>query len=257
MNTNLYKIMRSLLFITGIFIIMISCKKTDYKVKTIRAELIEVNDKLPTDSSVVKFLDPYKEKMEDKINKVLAYTPVNLTRTDGKLQSTLGNLYADICKTEADPLFEKLSGKPIDMAFFNYGGVRQSIPKGSVRVSDIFKLMPFENKLVVVELNGEKTRELFKYFEEKNQAHPFSGAQIIFNGKKIKNIKINDKAFDPERNYYVLTSDYLQHGGDHMDFFKDPVKLYPLNYKVRDALLDYFTKKDTVSVKTDQRVIIK
>ncbi len=257
MNANLYKIMRYRLLLMGIFLVMVSCKKTDYKVKTIKAELIEVNDQLPTDSSVVKFLEPYKIQMEDKINKVLAYTPINLTRTDGNLQSSLGNLYADICKIQSDSLFRKLSGKTIDIAFFNYGGVRQSIPEGNVTVSDIFKLMPFENKLLVVEMNGKKIQELFNYFEEKNQAHPFSGAQITFKGKKIKSIKINNKAFDPEKNYYVLTSDYLQHGGDHMDFFKDPVKLYALDYKVRDALLDYFKEKDTVKVKLDQRVIIE
>lgn len=249
--------MKYRLFLAGIFFVMISCKKIDYKVKTIKAELIEVNDKLPTDSSIVIFLEPYKVQMEDKINKVISYTPINLTRTDGKLESSLGNLYADVCISQADPLFKKLSGKTIDMAFFNYGGIRQSIPEGNVTVSDIFKLMPFENKLLVVEMKGEKVQELFKYFEEKNQAHPFSGAQIIFKGKKIKSIKINDKPFDPKKNYYVLTSDYLQHGGDHMDFFKDPVKLYSLDYKVRDALLDYFKEKDTIKVKQDQRVIFE
>ena len=257
MNANLYKIMRYRLFIFGIFVILVSCKKTDYKVKTIRAELIEINDQLPADSSVVKLFEPYKKKMEDKINEVLAYTPITLKRTDGSLQSTLGNIYADVCRIEADPKFKELIDKDIDMAFFNYGGVRQSIPKGNVSVSDIFKLMPFENKLVVVELNGEKTRELFKYFEEKNQAHPLSGAQVIFKGKKIKKIRINNKDFDISRNYYVLTSDYLQHGGDHMDFFKDPVKLYPLDYKVRDALLDYFKDQDTIKIQLDKRVIIE
>jgi 5'-nucleotidase len=249
--------MRYRLFIFGIFVILTSCKKTDYKVKTIRAELIEINNQLPTDSSVVKLIEPYRVQMEDKINEVIAYTPITLTRKDGSLQSTLGNIYADICKIKADPLFKKLSDKQIDMAFFNYGGVRQSIPKGNVTVSDIFKLMPFENKLIVVELNGEKTRELFKYFEEKNQAHPFSGAEIIFKGKKIKDIKINNEAFDIKKNYFVLTSDYLQHGGDHMDFFKNPVKLYPLNYKVRDAILDYFKDKDTIKIQLDKRVIIE
>jgi 5'-nucleotidase len=257
MTANLYKIMKYQLFILVFFIALVSCKKTDYQVKTIKAELIEVNDKLPTDSSVVKLFEPYKKQLEEKVNKIIAYTPVTLTRKDGTLQSTLGNIYADICKENANPLFKKSSGKDIDMAFFNFGGVRQSIPKGNVTVADIFKLMPFENKLVVVEMNGKRTREMFKYFEEKNLAHPFSGAQIIFKGKKIKTIKINDKVFNPEKNYYVLTSDYLQHGGDHMDFFKDPVKLYPLEYKVRDAILDFFKEKDTVRVKLDQRIIIE
>ena len=42
--------------------------------------------------------------------------------------------------------------------------------------------------------------------------------------------------------YYVLTNDYLQNGGDGMDFFADPEELIGLDYKVRDAILDYFAK---------------
>ncbi len=257
MNANLYKKLKYGLFILLIFTVLFSCKKTDYKVKTIKAKLIKVDDQIPTDSSVVKLFEPYKKQMEKKVNEIIAFTPITLTRKDGIMQSTLGNIYADICKEKADSLFYKETGKHVDMVFFNYGGIRQSIPKGNVTVGDIFKLMPFENKLVVVELNGKKTRELFKYFEEKNKAHPLSGARVNFKNKKITSITINGKPFDITKNYYVVTSDYLQHGGDHMDFFKDPVKLYSLDYKIRDALLDYFKEKDTIKTKLDRRVSVE
>ncbi|MDZ7614651.1 MAG: 5'-nucleotidase C-terminal domain-containing protein [Flavobacteriaceae bacterium] len=39
---------------------------------------------------------------------------------------------------------------------FNFGGIRQSIPKGDIKVIDVFQLMPFENMLVVAELSGEQ-----------------------------------------------------------------------------------------------------
>ena len=100
-------------------------------------------------------------------------------------------------------------------------------------------------------------KQLFKYFEEKMKAHPISGVRLVFSNNKLKEINIAGKPFDENKTYYVLTSDYLQHGGDHMDFFKDPVKLIPLDYKVRDALLDYMRKIDTVKVALDNRVIIK
>ena len=256
MIAKLIKINRFLPVASLIFLGLFSCKKIEYGIKTIKATQIEINSNLASDSSLIEFIEPYKNELDKKVNAVISYSPKTLTRTDGKLQSSLGNIYADMCYSQADSVFYKMQGKHIDMAFFNYGGVREAIPKGDIKVANIFKLMPFENMLVVTELNGKKMQELFAYFEKNQLAHPFYGAQIIFKNDKIEKIKIGGKDFDPEKTYLVLTSDYLQHGGDRMDFFKNPVNLYNLNYKVRDALLDYLKKTDTLKSALDQRVII-
>ena len=42
-----------------------------------------------------------------------------------------------------------------------------------------------------------------------------------------------------------------------MDFFTDPEELIDLDYKVRDAILDYFSKQDVLEAKLDNRVIVK
>ena len=39
-----------------------------------------------------------------------------------------------------------------------------------------------------------------------------------------------------------------------MNFFKNPVKLTPLNYKMRDAIIAYFQKVDTLQTAIDNRV---
>jgi hypothetical protein len=66
---------------------------------------------------------------------------------------------------------------------------------------------------------------------------------------------VQNKPFDKKKNYFVLTSDYLQKGGDQMDFFKNPLKLYALNYKIRDAIIDYLKEIDTLKATTDNRII--
>ena len=40
-----------------------------------------------------------------------------------------------------------------------------------------------------------------------------------------------------------------------MDFFKKSDTLYDLNYKIRNVLLDYFSKNDTLNPTIDQRFI--
>jgi len=66
-------------------------------------------------------------------------------------------------------------------------------------------------------------------------------------------IEIQGKKFDENKNYWVLTHDYLQHGGDNMSFFTDPLSLYVAAYKVRDALIENLKQLDTLKGSLDNR----
>ena len=115
--------------------------------------------------------------------------------------------------------------------------------------------MPFENSLVVVELTADKIKELVNYLIENKKAHPLSKHIKLVITKEGYELTINDKIIEDSKTYFVLTSDYLQNGGDLMNFFKDPVKLYKLDYKVRNAIIDYFEEIDTIKVKLDNRFV--
>ncbi len=238
-----------------IFITFIQCKKEPLALSKIEGEQIKITSTNLIDSSIVNMIQPYQDELSKKVNTVLCYNPKTLSRESGELESDLGNLYADICYNKTNPIFYKATGKSIDFALFNYGGIRTAIPKGNVTVGDIFKLMPFENKLVVVELEGEKIKDLFNYLLKKKQADPISNLKLVLDNDTYKSIKVNGKDFDIHKNYYVLTHDYLQHGGDRMVFFKHPVSLFNTQIKVRDALLEDLASKDTLKSKLDGRFI--
>jgi len=53
----------------------------------------------------------------------------------------------------------------------------------------------------------------------------------------------------------VATNDYLFNGGNDMTFFKPNESLYNLNYKIRNVLIDYFKKVDTINPVIDDRFI--
>jgi len=255
--TNLNNLIKNLLIFILIAGSFSSCKKEQIQVKTIRSKTLSVDQTVQPDTALLNFVLPYQQTLDKEINEVLSYAPEVLTREDGKMQSSIGNIYADLCMERANPEFKKLTGKSIDLALFNFGGIRQSIPKGDIKVIDVFQLMPFENMLVVAELSGEQMEALFQYFEKENSAHPMSGAQLTFSQDTISKILVQNKPFDKKKNYFVLTSDYLQKGGDQMDFFNNPLKLYALNYKIRDAIIDYLKEIDTLKATTDNRIIIQ
>jgi len=247
--------MKHYLFILLIVAFLSGCKEKTFQVFKITGTQLDINDELSTDSVFLNSIQPYKDTLKNKINTYLCYNPVTLDRKEMPLESSLGNLYADICYEKANTIFSKKTSKKIDFALFNYGGIRTTIPKGDITVENIFKLMPFENKLVVVELSGKQTKVLFDYLENRKEAHPISHLHLKMTDNKLTSILINDAPFDVSKNYFVLTHDYLQHGGDQMIFFKDPISLFDTQYKVRDAIIDYLKEIDTIKVKLDGRFV--
>jgi 5'-nucleotidase len=234
----------------------ISCQHQSQDPSKITAQTTQIDTLISQDSAVIQTYAPYKKKMVDEINTVLSYAPHNLTKDDGTMQSTLGNLMADMMYDKADELFHKEFGKHVDFVLSNHGGIRASLWKGEVKALHAFNIMPFDNTLVVTELTKEKLEELFTYFVSKQRAHPLSKQVWISIEKTGKyQVRINGKPVE-DRTYFVATSNYLQKGGDNMHFFADPVSLYDSNFLIRDAISEYFTKNDTIVSQLDERIQI-
>jgi 2',3'-cyclic-nucleotide 2'-phosphodiesterase (5'-nucleotidase family) len=233
--------------------LIFSCKKEKYVVTKITANTIAIDSSLASDSDITKTIAPFKEKMIAGINTKISYTPKDIVRTDGDLESSLGNLIADLSYERANPIFNKETGKNIDFAMFNYGGIRAGIPKGNITNKHAFELMPFDNVFVVVELSGNQMEELINYLITNKTAHPLSKQVQLTITKKGYTFFIQGKKFDKKKDYYVLTTDYLQTGGDSMNFFKNPKNIYKTDYKMRDAIVDYFKSKDTIKTVLDHR----
>lgn len=244
-----------LLFFTTLLVY--SCKTEPQKLIKIEGKQLPITTEIESVQEIDDFIKPYKEKVESEMNTVLSYTPKDLVRTDGELESSLGNLMADLCYQRANPVFNARTQKNIDFVMLNFGGIRAGITKGDIKTQNAFQLMPFENSLVVTELTGNKILELANYLLESKRAHPLSKqVKVVIENDKI-DFKINNKSIDKNKTYFVLTSDYLQNGGDSMNFFKNPVELYKTDYKLRNAIIDYFKEIDTIKVELDGRFIKK
>ncbi|WP_111709177.1 5'-nucleotidase C-terminal domain-containing protein [Lutibacter citreus] len=236
-------------------IILNSCKKETQSLVRIEGKLLPITKEIKSVQQIDSFILPYKLKVEKEMNTILSYTKKDLVRTDGILESSLGNLMADMCFERANPIFNSRTGKNIDFALFNYGGIRAGITKGDITTANAFNLMPFENSLVVVELTAKKVNELVQYLIDKHIANPISKHIKLAISDNSYDLKIKNKKLDPAKTYFVLTSNYLQKGGDQMTFFSNPVSINLLDYKVRNAIIDYFSEKDTIYSNLDNRFI--
>ena len=223
-------------------IIIIACSPS-YNLQSHHDEVIEVQ--APVDSTVLAIITPYQNGIESQMNEILCVSEMEMKK--GKPESLLGNFVTDLCLNYADA----------HVCVMNTGGLRSSLPKGNITRGDIYTLMPFENELVVLELDIESFKGLVDYITKRG-GEPFSGMTLKASSKgyDIEEVsRMEDYLdFNKGNKIRVLTSDYLANGGDKMWFFKDKEQ-NKVGVKLRDAIIDHCSKSDTISSKLDNRLI--
>lgn len=234
-----------------------SCKfSSNYTPVRIEGEQLTITPSITANDSMEAFIAPYKQHIDREMEEVLAYVPYDLTKTDGELNTAIGNMMADALMELSNPIFEKRTGNKIDIVLLNYGGIRSAISKGNITTRTAFQVMPFENEVVVAKLEGEHIRQMIHYLIDSGNAHPVAGIELQLEpDNSIKKILIQGEPLQEDKTYYVATNDYLLQGGDNMVFFSNAEEVTNLDYKIRNLLIDYFRQQDTIAPIRDQRFI--
>ena len=232
-------------------LIFSACSKKHFSAKLSDKKLYSISQSLPADSTILAFYKPYKSNIDSQMNVVigLANDEIKPAQPEG----ALNNLFADAMACVA-----RKNNIPFDFVHVNYKSLRVVIPKGEIKTFKIFELMPFENQLVTVKMNGVQVEELFRYIARQG-GDPISGASFRIVENQAKNILINDKPLNPASVYTILTSDYVANGGDGAAVYLKSTGRIEYPIKVRNTILD-FIKQETeagreINPKVDGRII--
>jgi 2',3'-cyclic-nucleotide 2'-phosphodiesterase (5'-nucleotidase family) len=208
------------------------------------------------DSSVVRIYLPYKNMLEEDMNRVISFSEVEMTK--GKPESLLTNFLADLLLTEGTKEAEKqsLQLKP-SVSFFNYGGIRSIIPQGEITVETIFELMPFENEMVFLELNGKQMQEFLNYVAVKG-GDSLGGARFKISNGKATQVSVGGEALHENGSYWLVTNDYVASGGDDLDVLKGSSQIINSHRKIRDSIISFLEEKqknkEHLTAKLDGRI---
>ena len=187
---------------------------------------------------------PYRREMLKEFGLVIGETTTDLVT--GRPNSTLGFWLCDaLIKKAKDSSFFK--NEPL-VAFINIGGLRADLPKGMITVGDIYKVMPFDNRMVFLKLSLDKIPEMEVYLKEKG-GEPIGGFKLE-KGKLVFPDKLAE-----ERNYFwVVTSDFLANGGDNMFFFNNPLQRFDTNILFRDFIIEAVKKEQKITFYPEERI---
>ena len=234
--------------------LFIQKKRTiEYKFEAIPVNLKEVEKKpdgalvyhvigedIPEDPELVRLMKPYVDRVNSLLSKVVGQAEETFFyKGVRKRETALGNLVAD-------SMLWYTKYMEVDFALQNGGGIRTDLPKGPITQRSMHEILPFDNSVVVLTLDGATVRSLFDYMASISSGQGgfpqvSAGLSITLNTltKKYEKIMINGEPFNPGRTYKVATNSYLAAGGDGYRMLLNALHRYDSSTSLRDVLIKY------------------
>ena len=167
-------------------------------------------------------------------------------------ESLLGNFAADVVASAAEEIFDT----KIDVGLMNRGGLRTSLAEGNVTLGHVFSVLPFENRVSLLEVKGSDLRRLFEGFAE-HRPQCVSRVKLVIKDNKLLNVLIGNELIDDNKIYKVATIDFLAEGNNNMAALKNAVSRTDSEVLIRDAMAKYIRENSPVSSKKDGRIIFE
>jgi 2',3'-cyclic-nucleotide 2'-phosphodiesterase (5'-nucleotidase family) len=244
--------------LAGAFVVLFFSCRQGYEVRISESSFLKPSvsaSGMKPDSASLSISEPYRLDMSGKMNRVLARSAQSMEK--GQPESLLGNFVADLCFAIARHHVEKNALQEVDFCVLNNGGLRSSLPQGDLLLRHAFEVMPFDNELVVVEMDGVHTKKVLDYIAEKGGV-PVSGLRMSVANGIPSDVYIGEHPFDPAKTYRIVTSDFLAGGGDSMNMFAGATSKFSTRIKVREAIIMYLEESgkqnQTVTARKDGRI---
>lgn len=214
----------------------------DGALSEIETNVIPVRSVIPQDPGVKKIVSKYWNSMEKMVTIVVGYAAGSFHRDRGLRfgESPLGNLIADITRHATGA----------DFAIQNAAGIRAGFPRGPITLWDVYQALPFDNRLLKVELSGAQVEMLADDIARRLGRGSFcqvSGISFEIRSGKAHDVRVKGAPIDRHRTYTLGVIDYLAEGGDHYEILTEAKVLSSTLLYQRDIAVQYL--RNAVSVR--------
>jgi 2',3'-cyclic-nucleotide 2'-phosphodiesterase (5'-nucleotidase family) len=190
-------------------------------------------------------------------NESIGSSDFDITRSfDG--ESLMGNFVCDAM----------LNFTKSEFAFINYGELYGDLYKGEISRLDLFRIIPFNRTLVVIEISGDTLKQIIE--KTLGGVHPglaISGGKVEYDPNRpaqnrLTFVQVGEYSLYPKKIYRVVTIDYLVNGfaGFNLLAELDQRHVIRTGTLLRDMLIDHIKQNsplDHLKVGVDNRWIKK
>ncbi len=137
-------------------------------------QIFPITDSVPTDPVIEDLLQPYQTSLDVQadLDILTGFSPDGAKRIASQGgDSPLGNLVATSMWLQL--------GVQTDFALTNSTGIRTDLDPGTVALTDLYNIFPFDNTITKMELSGTEVRELFDFVARNTAARSCSSVGQI------------------------------------------------------------------------------
>ncbi|NQT64701.1 MAG: bifunctional metallophosphatase/5'-nucleotidase, partial [FCB group bacterium] len=185
------------------------------------------------------------------MDEIIGEASMNITKIGTGTQNLIGNL---VCEAMKD-----YTGA--DFAFMNLGGIRDELPSGSISYRNIFNVMPFDNQIALIEVDGRFLKEIIET-RVSGSRHGLrtAGIKVVINRKRenfdrITELLIGGEPWQADKIYKIATSDFLLQGNAGLALLTKVPESQITRYEqgLRDVIVEYIKNNSPVSAVIDDR----
>lgn len=208
-------------------------------------------------------IEEWSKPFEAFTNKVLGQSEVPLLQDNCQREECiLGDFMAD-----AMFYYRKEMTPDVDFALINSGGIRADIDAGPVTRGEVLTAFPFGNSIVQLTFTGEEiwgilegivsgisqfnNREVTSFFQISE------GVKVEYNpgnsnGRKLISLDIGGKPVQLDKEYAIVTLDFLAGGGDN--FWERRENFITLDLQ-DEVFIQYLQEKSPVNITVSGRIV--
>lgn len=228
-----------------------------------RFRVVDTADVAP-DAGVAALVKGFKDGLAKDLDVAIGTATVALDSRKASVRSgeaAIGNLIADAMRAATSA----------DVAIMNGGGIRgdRTYDAGAkITRGDIFKELPFGNKLVLLELSGADLRKALEngvFFAGKAEGRfgQISGIKLTAKangtpGSRIGSVMVGSVPLDDAKVYKVATNDFLASGKDgYVSLANGKVLIGPMEGPLLvTVVIDAIASAGTIAPAIDGRIVI-
>ena len=185
------------------------------------------------------------------MDEIIGQASMNITKIGSGPQNLIGNL---VCEAMKD-----YTGA--DFSFMNLGGIRDELLSGPISYRDVFSVMPFDNQIALIEVDGRFLKEIIET-RVSGSRHGLrtAGIKVVINRKRdnfnrISKLLIGGEPWQADKIYKIATSDFLLQGNAGLALLTKVPESQITHYEqgLRDVIVEYIKKNSPVSAVIDDR----
>lgn len=218
------------------------------EVVDIAADVHNIRNLIPAldeDPEIKALIDAYYLELDAILSKVLGVLLTDLPHDTDTMQVTpMGQFVAKA--------LSEIGGTQI--AIVNGGGIRGGLEAGEITMGDMYSILPFDNTLVTLKVNGAELKKLIEHGLHPANFRPgqFYGITVWYDpeapaGERISTLRLADGTLVTDDGIYsVSTLDFLLTGGDNYDF-SQAFDVEDTNIPVRDFIAAMIEEKGEIA----------